>query len=355
MKAHEIKNFKHQIGVNCLVTTLRDVVAYNGYDLSEDIILGLSGAFSFWYAKSPQYMQATGIGSNIFEEFAAVTKVHHFTDKIEDNETAWNEARKLVEHDIPVILETALAVYAQYLEESGSKKQILNFHNSIDFLVGGHVTCLLGYDENEAILSENLFYEPVKISLEILKKARNPKEIEFVAPKNRMHAFYFPERLPEMDYLLDTAMIRVITNMENSYYKEQFEYGAGYYKLSGLKGISSMFDDILDIYSEKTEAGIRQLFALEKVLNRWGGNEVNRVNYSRFLTKVAEERKDENIKNAAYMYIEASKEWKTFLKIFKKQLERNEFSEPQYIMELKSIILEREKRALDYLHKATKY
>lgn len=353
---HFIDNFKHKLGMNCLTTSLRDILHFNGYDYNEDFCLGLSGAFSFWYSKNDNFIQATGLGNNIFEEAAAVLKLQHQYLYFDDNEKAWDVACQYINHNIPVILDVELAGYVREIDamrdDSKVEKKMLSIFDTVNFRVGGHVTTLVGYDEKNAYLCENMFYKPVGVPIQALKTARNPKDIQFVPPHNGMHVFFFPERLPSMEHVLKAAITRVIHNMELCYLKPVYCYGGMTYECSGHKGIEQFMNDVEQIMKNKTEQGYTQVLALVQILNRWGGNEVNRNAYSRFLRQASQMLNNNSLLDASDCYQDSSKLWKQFLRELDKNVIEYDKAEYQFISDFKKQILEKETLAVSHLQKA---
>lgn len=354
-----IEGIQHKIGLNCLATSIRDIMAYYGYDYSEDFWIGLSGALSFWYTKDKNYIQATGLGNNIFEELAAVTKVQHQHLLFDDNEKAWEVACRYIDNDIPIIFDVELASYVEHIdamrEDSKIEKKMLSVFDAMEFRVGGHVTTMVGYDEDYAYLLENLFYKPVKVPINVLKTARNPEKIDFVPPQNGMHIFLFPEKLPDMEYLIKTCIIRTINNMELSYTKPKYCYARVIYDASGFKGIKLFFEEIETIFREKTSTGKNQLMVLSQILNRWGGNEVNRISYSRFLKTASKMLDSDELYEAGNAYVEASKEWRIFLNKLDICIKDFDAVNENAIVECKERILSAERRAINLLREIVNY
>lgn len=354
-----IQNYPHNLGMNCLSTALKDIMEYNGYKYSEDFCMGLSGAFSFWYTKSNKFIQITGLGNNIFEELPAITKVQHQYLRFEDNKKAWKAACEYIDHEIPVIFDVELAAYVSKIDamcdNSKVEKKMLSVFDSIEFRVGGHVTTFLGYDKYDAYLAENMFYKPVKVPIDVIMNARNPGDIEFVPPYNGMHIFYFPEKLPKMEYMIRTAIIRTINNMELPYTKPKYCYDGLSYEASGLKGMQMFFEDIIQIVKAKTPEGYRQMNALAQISNRWGGNEVNRAAYSRFLKTAAKLLNNEKLDEVAITYVETSKEWKLFLQKINAYINKTTEVDETFFIESMETILRIERKALEELHSIVEY
>jgi hypothetical protein len=312
-----IENFPHRLGMNCLTSSIRDVMEFNGYRYSEDFCYGLSAGLCFWYSNYKKLVQVTGIGANIFDELSATTKIHHRYICFDNNDKAWDIACEFIDNNIPVTLDVEFAGYASSIDamnpDSKVEKKMLNVLDAIDFRVGGHVTTMIGYDEQYVYLKENLFYKPVRVPIEVFKTARNPQDIDFVPPINGMHVFYFPESLPPIEYCIKIAIKRVVHSMQYSYKAPVYCYPDVTFESSGLKGIKDFFDSMdtwIDFESERLDY---ILSTLDQILNRWGSSEVNRVTYGRFLREAANILKDEKLSECAEEYIDLSRLWKKFL------------------------------------------
>ncbi|MFX1297500.1 MAG: DUF4872 domain-containing protein, partial [Promethearchaeota archaeon] len=121
---------------------------------------------------------------------------------------AWEESKKLINQDIPLILQVDLG-YLPYFEEEGE----LHF--------GGHTITLAGYDEElgVAYVADSEFDGFQKIKIEQLKKGRNsefgpkfmhPKNTQF-SMKRRPH-----EKHPPLAAGVKVAIQKVVNNMLRS-------------------------------------------------------------------------------------------------------------------------------------------
>ncbi len=339
--------------MNCLTSAIRDIMEYYGHSYSEDFCYGMGAGLGFWYSNYKRLVQVTGIGNNIFDELSATTNVQHRYLCFENNDKAWDIACEFIDNNIPLALDVEFAGYAASIDamnsESKVEKKMLNVLDAIDFRVGGHVTTMVGYDEQYVYLSENLFYKPVRVPIEVFKKARNPEQIDFVPPINGMHAFYFPERLPPIEYCIKIAIKRVIHNMQNSYSAPAYCYPDLPFDSSGLKGISNFFNNIDTWISFDNERLEYTLSTLDQILNRWGSSEVNRVTYGRFLRQAASILNAEGLSECAEGYIDLSRMWKKFLKeLGKAQLEKTILTSEEFVG-LKQEILKNETELISRL------
>jgi len=349
-----IEGFHHKMGTNCMTCALSDVSNFNGYDWDEDFCLGISGALSFWYSKEKMFIQATGVGNNIFDEFAAVTRVQHGVYETSDNIRAWRAAKGYIDNNIPIVLDVELMAYYNQIVKRRDKGNAVNLGFSKLFRIGGHVTCMSGYDDTGVYINENFLATTVRISKNTLKKARNPRRIDFVPPRNKLHFFIFPDKLADSDYLINTAIVRVIQNMENPFTKRPYLFEGLNYDSSGLFGMNEMFDDIEKIVRSDDEVERRRLLILNAVLNRWGASEFNRVAYGRFLRQAYLILKDPKYRDAADAYNECGREWKIFLKDMNRFCS-NSGADWNNLKDSREALLGKEKAALDTLHAITHF
>lgn len=342
------------MGTNCMTCALSDISNYNGYKWDEDFCLGLSGALSFWYSKEKYFIQATGVGNNIFDEFAAVTRVQHGVYETPNNLKAWKAAKSYIDHDMPIVLDVELMAYFdKIMKQSGNGKKI-DTGLSKSFSIGGHVTCMSGYDDRHVYINENFMASTAKVPKSTFRRARNPLKIDFVPPNNRLHFFIFPKKLADIDHLIKTAVVRVIQNMENPFNKRPYLFNGLSYDGSGFFGMNEMFDDIEEIVKSGDDGQYKRLIILNAVLNRWGASEFSRAAYSRFLRQASELLGDLAYMEASNAYKECAIEWKAFLK------ELNRFcatpsTKWENLGKLRQAATNREKEALDKLHDITHY
>jgi len=342
-----IENLKHKIGMNCLLTSTRDVFEYNGYTFSEDFLYGLGAGLNFWYSNQQGLVQIAGIGSNIFDDFYATTRVIHKYNTFDNDTLAMDIALKFIDYNIPVILDVELISYLPHMESANSQKKsgakMSQSNDLMHFRVGGHTTLLVGYDTEHVYLYENLFHDLIKLKKSFLMHARN-KEVDFIPPHNGMHIFYFPEKIPPITECLRTALSRIVHNMNNSLKAPAYSYPEIYFQSSGLKGIKDFFAEMETWPDKNDEERYHILYTLDQVINRWGNSEVNRITYSRFLREAARMQQSVALDRLADSYADLSRLWKQLQKIIASGIKDKKVFTSEELIVLKKRIYDEEKR-----------
>jgi butirosin biosynthesis protein H-like/uncharacterized protein DUF4872 len=157
-----VPGYTHTPGHHCGSTALRNMLAFHGVEISEEMAFGLGAGACFYYVALEQASPTrwfNGRTARLEENFDALTggALHLRTFEREDD-GAWEAARAEVDAGRPVLLLTDL----YYLDHYG---------NSAHF--PGHAVVLAGYDEEAAHLSDTGFEELQTTRLENLDRARH--------------------------------------------------------------------------------------------------------------------------------------------------------------------------------------
>jgi hypothetical protein len=158
-----VPGYVHRPGNHCGSTALRNLLAFHGVEISEEMAFGLGAGACFYYVvlddASPTRWfngRTARLEENFDELTGAALELRTFE---EGDDGAWEAARAEVDAGNPVLLLTDL----YYLDHYG---------NSAHF--PGHAVVLAGYDEEHAHLSDTGFAElQVTTRLEDLDRARH--------------------------------------------------------------------------------------------------------------------------------------------------------------------------------------
>lgn len=157
-----VPNYEHTPGHHCGSTALRNLLAFHGVDISEEMAFGLGAGACFYYVTiedaSPTRWfngRTARLEENFDELTGAALELRTFD---QDDDGAWAAARAEVDAGKPVLLLTDLF----YLDHYG---------NSAHF--PGHAVVLAGYDDELAHLSDTGFEQLQTTRLENLDKARH--------------------------------------------------------------------------------------------------------------------------------------------------------------------------------------
>jgi hypothetical protein len=161
-KARFVPGYEHVPGHPCGSTALRNLLAFHGTEISEELAFGLGAGACFYYVALEQGSPTrwfNGRTARLEESFDRLTGAALELRTFEPGDDgAWEAARAEVDAGRPVLLLTDL----YYLDHYG---------NSAHF--PGHAVVLAGYDERDAHLSDTGFEQLQTTRLENLDRARH--------------------------------------------------------------------------------------------------------------------------------------------------------------------------------------
>ena len=158
-----VPGYVHTPGHHCGSTALRNLLAFHGIEISEEMAFGLGAGAGFYYlamdGTSPSRW-FNGRTARLEESFRELTgaALEMRTFPAEEGEAAWEAARSEVDAGSPALLLTDI----YHLDHYG---------NSAHF--PGHAVVLAGYDDDVAQLSDTGFPELQATRLENLARARH--------------------------------------------------------------------------------------------------------------------------------------------------------------------------------------
>jgi hypothetical protein len=157
-----VPGYTHVPGHHCGSTALRNLLAFHGVELSEEMAFGLGAGACFYYVTLEDASPSrwfNGRTARLEENFNELTGTALEMRTFEEGDgEAWQAAREEIDAGRPALLLTDL----YYLDHYG---------NSAHF--PGHAVVLAGYDEEVAYLSDTGFEELQTTRLENLDRARH--------------------------------------------------------------------------------------------------------------------------------------------------------------------------------------
>jgi hypothetical protein len=157
-----VPGYVHTPGHHCGSTALRNLLAFHGVEISEEMAFGLGAGACFYYFALEDASPSrwfNGRTARLEESFRDLTGAALEMRTFEEGDgDAWEAARTEVDAGNPVLLLTDL----YYLDHYG---------NSAHF--PGHAVVLAGYDDEVAHLSDTGFEELQATRLENLDRARH--------------------------------------------------------------------------------------------------------------------------------------------------------------------------------------
>ena len=215
-----VNDFKHKVGHHCESSSMRDMFEFYGFPMSEAMTFGLDATMGFGFFDTtgkvsfipesdiPFFLggkQGTIEPNSLVCRLLGITlRKQSFTSA----EKAWEESKKLIHQDIPLILQIDLD-YLPYFEEEGE----------IHF--GGHTITLSGYDDEKGIayVGDSEFESFQEIPIEQLKRGRSSEYgPKFMQPNNAQFSMKRrPDgKLPPIAAGVKIAIQKVVSNMLRS-------------------------------------------------------------------------------------------------------------------------------------------
>ena len=156
-----VRGYRHLPGNHCGSTALRNLLAFEGTEISEEMAFGLGAGACFYYltleGSSPSRW-FNGRVARLEENFRELTGGTLEMRTFDPGKDAWNAARAEVDAGRPALLLTDL----YYLDHYGKSAHF-----------PGHAVVLAGYDAESAYLSDTGFERLQTTRLEHLDQARH--------------------------------------------------------------------------------------------------------------------------------------------------------------------------------------
>ncbi|MGE5282753.1 MAG: BtrH N-terminal domain-containing protein [Chloroflexota bacterium] len=290
-----VPGYVHTPGHHCGSTALRNLLAFHGVQISEEMAFGLGAGACFYYVALDEASPTrwfNGRTARLEESFAELTGAALELRTFEPGDgDAWEAAREKVDDGRPVLLLTDL----YYLDHYG---------NSAHF--PGHAVVLAGYDDEFAHLSDTAFEElQTTTRLADLDKARHSRHPAYPLSGHMFAAAgaIDGERLREA---IPAAIERAATAMVEPEYRE----------LSGL-GAVERFAAEAGSWPEATEDWKWcARFGYQVIERRGTGGGAFRLMYSRFLAEAG--------RPEAALAAEAAARWTELAEDFRAASERDD-------------------------------
>jgi hypothetical protein len=262
-----VPGYTHTPGNHCGSTALRNLLAFHGADISEEMAFGLGAGACFFYitldGQSPSRF-TNGRAARLEETFVELTSSPLVLESDEDEGRAWGIARAAVDAGRPALLLSDL----YYLDHYG---------NSAHF--PGHAVVLAGYDDEVAYLSDTAFEELQTTKIENLAKARHSQHPAYPLQGQMLH-IPSGEGISDLSDAIPAAVARAV--------KEMTEPAMGEYQ--GLPALRRLADEV-GAWHEAAEDWQWCARFLYQVIERrgTGGGNFRRM-YARFLEEAGYEQ-----------------------------------------------------------------
>lgn len=331
-----VKNILDSMGMgsNCGTTSSKIILNHYNYKVSEDMVFGLGSGLGFvyqYYTQDETYFLSgknESLENNIANLFGGTIESGYF----DNEEKAFNEVKKYIDRDMPVILDLSiryLPYFEPYLESVGN----------IGF--GLHNAVLAGYDEEEhtVLLLDHRWSEPQKVFMKDLSRARGALD-SGMNPRNAYKVYILPNPPDDLSNYIEYAIRINVHRM-----KYPFAYKMG---LSGMKTFKREVLGILksNKWPESAEA-LSTFTTLMEKLGTGGGN--FRRMYGRFLKEAAEITKNDNYRRIGKEYMSLARDWKKLHKYMNLSIDDNTNDNSIKVESILDVIIKKEDDLIDQL------
>jgi hypothetical protein len=291
----QVPGFVHTPGNHCGSTALRNLLAFHGVEISEEMAFGLGAGAGFYYLAMDDSSPSrwfNGRTARLEESFRELTgaALELRTFPAEEDGAAWASARAEVDAGNPALLLTDI----YYLDHYG---------NSAHF--PGHAVVLAGYDEEVAHLSDTAFAELQTTRLENLARARHSGHPAYPLEG---HMFTVGEAIDRGQ--LEAAVPRAIERAVSEMLDPPFGEFAGVPALERLAAEAGSWPEVVEDWQWCAR------FAYQVIERRGTGGGCFRLMYSRFLEEAGREE--------APLAAEAAASWTKLAEAFKAASESDE-------------------------------
>lgn len=298
MTLQPIKGFKALDGCHCVTSSFKKVCAFNGYDISEEMLLGLGAGLGFMYWSQRGTLPFFGGRSNsdFNQELTRRTGIHIVEHETGSPARAEREMLRMLDAGQPVCLYADMA----YLTYMGLPE---------DAHFGGHLIVVAGYDlaAQQVLIADT---EPnmtgtktggfYTLSLKQLALARASKYQPF-PPKHHWFTFDFahaqpPERTALYDAIDQAAQIMLHPPIKNM-------------GVTGIRTAAARARQWPAQFDEPTlRAALFNVYVYTEIGGTGGG--LFRYMYSRFLNEVADLTNDPHLREAGHRVQACAEKWR---------------------------------------------
>jgi hypothetical protein len=288
-----VPGYRHMPGHHCGSTALRNLLAFHGIELSEEMAFGLGAGACFYYLVLEEASPTrwfNGRTAQLEQSFLELSGAPIKLETFDDPDAAWEAARASVDCGRPALLLTDL----YYLDHYGKSAHF-----------PGHAVVLAGYDDQFVYLSDTAFTELQSCRIESLQNARHGDHPAFPL---KGHMFTITNGNAASD--LRSAAKPAIEQAA----KEMIDPSFGH--LAGLPAMRRLAEQTGGWPEEANDWQWCARFAYQVIERRGTGGGNFRLMYSRFLKEAGHEEGTE-------LATQAAADWGVLARAFREASERD--------------------------------
>lgn len=286
---HIINNFIHKVGQHCESTAMRDLFEFYGFTMTEAMVFGLDATMGFGFfdttnnksfiPKSEILFFLGGKQGTINPNSLAcrLLGIKMRKQSYTDANKAWEESKKFINQNIPLILRIDLG-YLPYFEEK------VNFH------FGGHTITLAGYDDEFALVGDTEFRGFQKVPIIQLKKGRSSEfGPKFMHPHNTQFSMQKreDEKHPPLSAGVKLAIQEVANNMLRPSMNNIGIQGLKLFANSISRWKEKLQGEFINATGEKVSRARVMFELIHGYIETWGtGGAIFRNLYKKFLEEL---------------------------------------------------------------------
>ncbi len=293
-----IEGFQALDGCHCVTSSFRKICAFNGYDISEEMLLGLGAGlgFIYWHQRGTLPFLGGRSNSDFNRELTRRTGVQIVEHETGSPARAERELLRLLDAGQPVCLYADMA-YLTYL----------GMPEGVHF--GGHAIVVAGYDPalKQVVISDlapdmtgaktGHFYT---LSLEQLALARASKHQPF-PPKHHWFTFDFTHAHPPDRTALYEAIDQTAHAMLHPPIKNM--------GVAGIRTAATRVRHWPELFDAQTlRAALCNVYVYTEIGGTGGG--LFRYMYSRFLNEAADLTGDAHLKEVSQLMHNCAEQWR---------------------------------------------
>jgi hypothetical protein len=296
-----VADYEHRTGEHCASTALRNLMHFQGVEMSEPMIFGLSGGLGLYYLRAENLSPTRmfhGRTATLESDFCRNTGIPVVERMDPDDDLAGSSLRERLDSGTPVLLFT--------------DTYYLGYHRTTSHFPG-HAVAAVGYDatKKQIFLADRKFEGYQTCSFEELRRARNADDY----PQRCLNrCSHFPDAARPTVPLTDAVRVALRRNAEGMLTGSENTIGG----VGGLRALAADFPS----WSELEDWSWAARFGYQVVVKRGAGGSFFRSLYADFLAEAAKQvQAIESVGLPGDMVAIAAR-WRDLAALLKEQSER---------------------------------